>query len=503
MRRTKNRTIQARINTSSDTRSISLISITTTGQSEPFVFKVNYRSFCRIRIGDVIVSVFALSAVDHGFHARSVQTKLYTIGICCFSAKHAALQRKRKDWFALNHENVYERSVMTTQGLPNDYPRTTSFDKDEILANHRSFMTSLNIPSGKESEDLPYLYWIHKLHKTPCKERYIAGSSICSTKELSIHLTKILSAVKEGQQKYCETVYSRSGINHMWILKNSKDLLDNLKSRSFFQVSSIKTFDFSTLYTTLPHDKLKTRLKETIHKAFSHRNYGSKCVVLGHNSTYFSNKIQKGKTCYSEEQVISMLEFLIDNIFVSFGGTLFQQVVGLPMGTNCAPLLADLFLYSYESECLQKLVKDKKIHEARAFNFTYRYIEYVLSINNSRFAEFLPLMYPPELEVKWTTDTASSASFLDLYLEFDDSGQLSTKIYDKRDDFNFKIINFPNMCSNIPASPILISWNVIFIWETGYWSRAIKRFALFDLLKSLYSDTKILSKYIPSLQKRL
>jgi hypothetical protein len=49
-------------------------------------------------------------------------------------------------------------------------------------------------------------------------------------------------------------------------------------------VSAIKTFDFSTLYTTLPHDKLKTRLKETIHKAFSHRNYGSKCVVLGYNS---------------------------------------------------------------------------------------------------------------------------------------------------------------------------------------------------------------------------
>ena len=215
----------------------------------------------------------------------------------------------------------------------------------------------------------------------------------------------------------------------MWILKNSKDLLDNLKSRSFSRVSSIKTFDFSTLYTTLPHDKLKTHLKETIHKAFSHRNYGSKCVVLGYNSTYFSNKIQKGKACYSEEQVISMLEFLTDNIFVSFGGTLFQQVVGIPMGTNCAPLLADLFLYSYESEFLQKLVKDKKIHEARAFNFTYRYIDDVLSINNSRFAEFLPLIYPPELEVKETTDTASFASFLDLYLEFDASGQLSTKIY--------------------------------------------------------------------------
>ena len=63
------------------------------------------------------------------------------------------------------------------------------------------------------------------------------------------------------------------------------------------------------------------------------------------------------------------------------------------------------------------------------------------------------MIYPPELEVKETTDTASSASILDLYLEFDDSGQLSTKIYKKWDDFNFKIINFPNMCSNIPASP--------------------------------------------------
>ena len=52
-----------------------------------------------------------------------------------------------------------------------------------------------------------------------------------------------------------------------------------------------------------------------------------------------------------------------------------------------------------------------------------------------------------------------------------------------------------------PVAIILISWNVI--WETGYWTRAMKRFALFDLLKSLYSDTKILSKYTPSLQKRL
>jgi hypothetical protein len=91
-----------------------------------------------------------------------------------------------------------------------------------------------------------------------------------------------------------------------------------------------------------------------------------------------------------------------------------------------------------ESEFLQNLVKDKKIHEARAFNFTYMF----LSINYPRFAEFLPLIYHPELDIKETTDTASSASLLDLCLEFYDSGQLSTKMYDKRDYFNLEIINY-------------------------------------------------------------
>ena len=111
-----------------------------------------------------------------------------------------------------------------------------------------------------------------------------------------------------------------------------------------------------------------------------------------------------------------MLEFLIDNIFVKFGGRIFQQVIGIPMGTNCAPLLADLFLYSYETEFLQDLIKKKKIKEARSFNFTYRYIDNVLSINNPHFSDWLPLIYPPELEIKVLR------SFLDLYLEFDTNG---------------------------------------------------------------------------------
>jgi hypothetical protein len=69
------------------------------------------------RIGGVMVSVLASSAVDRGFKPRSGQTKDYKIGICCFSAKHAALRRKSKDWLARNQNNVSEWSDMSTRGL--------------------------------------------------------------------------------------------------------------------------------------------------------------------------------------------------------------------------------------------------------------------------------------------------------------------------------------------------------------------------------------------------
>ena len=98
-------------------------------------------------------------------------------------------------------KSYYFECVIKELGINNNTSSNTTYkptalDKDEILTNHRSLMTSLNFPCGKESEDLPYLYWIPKPHKTPYKERYIAGSSTCSTKELSIHLTKVLSAVR-------------------------------------------------------------------------------------------------------------------------------------------------------------------------------------------------------------------------------------------------------------------------------------------------------------------
>jgi hypothetical protein len=80
-----------------------------------------------------------------------------------------------------------------------------------------------------------------------------------------------------------------------------------------------------------------------------------------------------------------------------FGGRGFQQTVGILIGTNCATLLADLFLYSYEADFIQGLLKKIEMKLARSFYFTFRYIDDVLSLNNSRFGDFVDRIYPIEL----------------------------------------------------------------------------------------------------------
>ena len=95
---------------------------------------------------------------------------------------------------------------------------------------------------------------------------------------------------------------------------------------------------------------------------------------------------------------------MIDNIYVKFGETTYRQVVGIPMGTNCAPLLADLFLYAYGSVFLTTLTKAKKAHIAKKFNLSFRYIDDLISFNNAKINEYLHLIYPPELEIKETTE---------------------------------------------------------------------------------------------------
>ena len=99
-----------------------------------------------------------------------------------------------------------------------------------------------------------------------------------------------------------------------------------------------------------------------------------------------------------------------------------------PMGTNYAPLVADIFLYSYEAQILhvQSLLSTGKKQQEYQFNFAYRYIDEVLSINNPYFENYLDQMYQAELEIKDTTESNTSASYLDFFLSIRRDCQLCT-----------------------------------------------------------------------------
>ena len=105
----------------------------------------------------------------------------------------------------------------------------------------------------------------------------------------------------------------------------------------------------------------------------------------GHEETYFVTEHSDSKNKYSEDYIIKMLEFLVVNIFVFFAGRVFKQTAGIPMGTNCASLLADIFLYAYKADFIQSLLSAGKKQLASRLNLTNRYIDDVLSINNPEF----------------------------------------------------------------------------------------------------------------------
>ena len=120
--------------------------------------------------------------------------------------------------------------------------------------------------------------------------------------------------------------------------------------------------------------------------------------------------------------------------------------------TNCAPLLADLFLYSYENEFLDNMVRSGHRRLARSFNLCYRYIDNLIVFNNKKFLDYLKEIYPSQLTVEKTNKSDHLADYLDLTFIIDSGGKLSTRLYDKR-DFDFHIVNFPHLSSNIPSGP--------------------------------------------------
>jgi hypothetical protein len=344
--------------------------------------------------------------------------------------------------------------VFYVQTISQELSQTTSYcdynkQPNEIIADHIAECKKLNVIVNITDKKSPSLYWIPKLHETPYKSRFIANSVSCTTKQLSVYLTSALSAIRYHVAKYCNKVYENSNINLFWSIKNSLEVIDKIENKKY-KVSQVSTYDFSTLYTTLPHALIKSKLVSLIEKTFARE----KCSYLALNTktAFFTNQMLDNYIIWTGLDFCAALTFLLDNLFVEFNGKIFKQIIGVPMGTNCAPLIADLFLYCYESEFMLELSKTKQVDLIQCFNLTSRYIDDILNLDNPFFAQYIHKIYPNELVLNLSCLSNTDAAYLDLHLTINNN-MIKTSLYDKRDDFNFEIVNFPFLDGNIPKGP--------------------------------------------------
>ena len=176
----------------------------------------------------------------------------------------------------------------------------------------------------------------------------------------------------------------------------------------------MSTYDFSIPYTTLPHHLIKDKLIDLINRTFIRENI--RYLACNEECAFFTSDVYNNHTLWSCQKVCDVLVYLLDNIFIRFGTKFYRQTIGIPMETNCAPLVADLFLFCYERDFMKSLSRENQADIIEAFNSTSRYLDDLLNIDNIYFDHMVDRIYPTELQLNRANSSDTEAPFLDLNL---------------------------------------------------------------------------------------
>ena len=166
---------------------------------------------------------------------------------------------------------------------------------------------------------------------------------------------------------------------------------------------------------------------------------------------FFTSEQPKRYKLWSCQKMCDALHYLLDNIFIRFGSKSYRQIVGIPKGLIVL-LLLQICFYFVMRETLLSLSDNNQTDIIEAFNSTSRYLNDLHNIDNPYFKQMVGQIYPTELQLNKANPSDTEAPFWDLNLSIT-NGIVSSKIYDKRDDFNFEIVNFPFLDGDVPRSP--------------------------------------------------
>ena len=267
-------------------------------------------------------------------------------------------------------------------------------------------------------------------------------------KPLGKTITKIFKLIFKMKRGYYRKSGYFTGLKQFWPIDSHEDVvkaLDKLSNKN--KAVSISTFDFSTLYTKIPHAKLIEVLHSTAKSVFNDTNRKFVCVSI--NNAYFVKNKSK-YFMFNVDDVNICCKFLVDNAYFRIGDAIFRQTIGIPMGSDPAPFFANLFLSYFEAKWVKFQTNDN-INKARSLIFTFRFIDDLSTLNDQGvFEQSISDIYPPELVLnKENDDSNQKATFLDLDINVVDN-KFEYQLYDKRKAFNFKAVRFPFADSNMP-----------------------------------------------------
>ena len=326
--------------------------------------------------------------------------------------------------------------------------KKANIDKSEIINANVKFNKKFGLETSDAQKDLPSMYWIPKMHKSPIGSRFIIASKKCSNKPITEAVSNIFKMIFAHVRSFHNKSRFYSGFHKFWVVENSFPVVEKLnKINKRNNAKSISTFDFSTLYTKLPHKLLIEVLDNIIDFVFksSTRNR----IGFSKSSVYWTSKGIHNRY-FTKETLKEALRHLITKCYFTVGNLVFQQIIGIPMGIDPAPFWANLFLYFFEEKYIKLLISSRS-NRAYRYHGTSRFIDDLCAINDQ--GEFLKShieIYPPELELK-LEHHGTSATFLDLHIEIKDN-KFIYKLFDKRDKFPFFIVRLPQLNSNIPST---------------------------------------------------
>jgi len=229
------------------------------------------------------------------------------------------------------------------------------------------------------------------------------------------------------------------------VQNNDKILKDMEKINNRNAARNIKMMDFSTLYTKIPQEDLKEKLKSVVTKAFK----GGTNQFIRVSKDNASWNSSRSNTTFCKEHIYLLIDYVIDNSFFRLGNIVYRQIIGIPMGVDPAPQMANLYLYYYEALYMERLTKED-YSKAIKFNNTSRFIDDLGTLNNDGIlVKEKDKIYPKEMILNEENADDQRGTFLDIEAEVIDK-KFQTKTYDKRDDYSFEIVNYPDLSGNIP-----------------------------------------------------